>query len=78
MKMNKQIIKKLNSPKMFFIFIFFVIIALIVLHFVFQSIRVIFDMDKKADTKMDDAKTSVNNTKINTGATTNATSNTNN
>jgi uncharacterized membrane protein len=58
MKMNKQIIKKLNSPKMFFIFIFFVIIALIVLHFVFQSIRVIFDMDKKADTKMDDAKLS--------------------
>lgn len=58
MKMNKQIIKKLNSPKMFFIFIFFVIIALIVLHFVFQTIRVIFDMDKKADTKMYDAKLS--------------------
>jgi len=51
--------KKLNSPKTFFIFIFFVIIALIVLHFVFQSIRVIFDMDKKADKKMDTAKLSV-------------------
>jgi len=69
MKMNKQIIKKLNSPKMFFIFIFFVIIALIVLHFVFQSIRVIFDMDKKADTKMDTAKLSADNT--NTTNTTN-------
>uniref|UniRef100_A0A6C0E3I7 Uncharacterized protein n=1 Tax=viral metagenome TaxID=1070528 RepID=A0A6C0E3I7_9ZZZZ len=69
MKMNKQIIKKLNSPKMFFIFIFFVIIALIVLHFVFQSIRVIFDMDKKADAKMDTAKLSADNT--NTTNTTN-------
>jgi uncharacterized membrane protein len=59
MKMNKQMMKKLNSPKTFFIFIFFVIIALIVLHFVFQSIRVIFDMDKKADKKMDTAKLSV-------------------
>jgi len=59
--------KKLNSPKTFFIFIFFVIIALIVLHFVFQSIRVIFDMDKKADTKMDTAKLSAdNNTNTNT------------
>ena len=58
MKMNKQMMKKLNSPKTFFIFIFFVIIALIVLHFVFQSIRVIFDMDKKADAKMDTAKLS--------------------
>lgn len=58
MKMNKQMMKKLNSPKTFFIFIFFVIIALIVLHFVFQSIRVIFDMDKKADAKMDRAKLS--------------------
>jgi len=67
--MNKQIIKKLNSPKMFFIFIFFVIIALIVLHFVFQSIRVIFDMDKKADAKMDTAKLSADNT--NTTNTTN-------
>ena len=56
MKMNKQMMKKLNSPKTFFIFIFFVIIALIVLHFVFQSIRVIFDMDKKAYAKMDTAK----------------------
>ena len=78
MKINKQMMKKLNSPKMFLIFILLVILSLIVIHFVFRSIRVIFDMDKKADTKMYDAKTSVNNTKINTGATTNATSNTNN
>jgi len=66
MKMNKQMMKKLNSPKTFFIFIFFVIIALIVLHFVFQSIRVIFDMDKKADAKMDTAKLSVDNTNSST------------
>ena len=78
MKINNQIMKKINSPKTFFIFVLLVIITLIVIHFVFRSIRVIFDMDKKADTKMYDAKTSVNNTKINTGATTNATSNTNN
>ena len=63
MKINKQIMKKINSPKMFFIFILFVIISLIVLHFLFQSIRVIFDMDKKADTKMNDAKLSADNTK---------------
>jgi hypothetical protein len=63
MKINKQIMKKINSPKMFFIFILFVIISLILLHLVFQSIRVIFDMDKKADTKMDDAKLSADNTK---------------
>jgi uncharacterized membrane protein len=63
MKINKQIMKKINSPKMFFIFILFVIISLIVLHFLFQSIRVFFDMDKKADTKMDDAKLSADNTK---------------
>jgi hypothetical protein len=62
MKINKQIMKKINSPKMFFIFILFVIISLILLHLVFQSIRVIFDMDKKADTKMDDAKLSADNT----------------
>uniref|UniRef100_A0A6C0EF57 Uncharacterized protein n=1 Tax=viral metagenome TaxID=1070528 RepID=A0A6C0EF57_9ZZZZ len=61
MKINKQIMKKINSPKMFFIFILFVIISLIVLHLVFKSIRVIFDMDKKADTKMDDAKLSADN-----------------
>lgn len=56
MKINKQIIKKINSPKMFFIFILLVILSIIVIHFLFQSIRVIFDMDKKADTKMADAK----------------------
>ena len=58
MKINKQIIKKINSPKMFFVFILLVILSIIVIHFLFQSIRVIFDMDKKADTKMDDAKIS--------------------
>jgi len=63
MKMNKQIMKKINSPKMFFIFILFVIIALIVIHFVFRSIRVIFDMDKKADTKMDGAKLNADSSK---------------
>jgi uncharacterized protein HemY len=56
MKMNKQITKKINSPKTAFIFLFLVVIALIVIHFVFRSIRVIFDMDKKADTKINDAK----------------------
>ena len=61
--MNKQIMKKINSPKMFFIFILFVVIALIALHFLFQSIRVIFDMDKKADTKMNSAKLNADNTK---------------
>jgi len=63
MKINKQIMKKINSPKMFFIFILFVVIALIVLHFLFQSIRVIFDMDKKADTKMNAAKLSADGSK---------------
>lgn len=56
MKINKQIIKKIHSPKIFFIFILLVILAIIIIHFLFQSIRVIFDMDKKADTKMADAK----------------------
>ena len=60
--MNKQMMKKINSPKMFFIFIFFVITAIILLHFLFKSIRVIFDMDKKADTKLYDAKLSANAT----------------
>ena len=56
MKMNKQIMKKINSPKTVFIFFFLVIFALIVIHFIFNSIRVIFDMDKKADAKMNNAK----------------------
>lgn len=56
MKINKQIIKKINSPKMFFVFILLVILSIIVIHFLFQSVRVIFDMDKKAETKMADAK----------------------
>jgi Na+-transporting methylmalonyl-CoA/oxaloacetate decarboxylase gamma subunit len=43
---------------MFFVFILLVILSIIVIHFLFQSIRVIFDMDKNADTKMDDAKIS--------------------
>jgi hypothetical protein len=62
MKINKQIMKKLNSPKMFFIFMLLVIVAIIVIHFVFRSIRVIFDMDKKEAIKMNDAKISSNNT----------------
>jgi len=63
MKMNKQIMKKINSPKTAFIFILLVIIAFIVIHFVFRSIRVIFDMDKKADAKMNGAKLSADNNK---------------
>jgi Na+-transporting methylmalonyl-CoA/oxaloacetate decarboxylase gamma subunit len=64
MKINKQIIKKINSPKMFFVFILLVILSIIVIHFLFQSVRVIFDMDKKAETKMADAKmTAHGNTK---------------
>lgn len=56
MKINKQIIKKINSPKTAFIFLFLVIISLIIIHFIFKSIRVIFDMDKKEETKLNNAK----------------------
>jgi hypothetical protein len=66
MKINKQIMKKINSPKMFFVFILLVIIALIIINFIFKSIRVIFDMDKTAYTKMDDAKLSADNTNSST------------
>jgi len=60
MKINKQVIKKINSPKTAFIFVFLVIIALIINHFIFKSIRVIFDMDKKEETKLDNAKLKAN------------------
>lgn len=60
MKINKQIIKKINSPKTAFIFVFLVIIALIINHFIFKSIRVIFDMDKNEETKLDNAKLKAN------------------
>jgi len=66
MKINKQIIKKINSPKMLFVFILLVILSIIVIHFLFQSVRVIFDMDKKAETKMADAKLSADNTNSST------------
>lgn len=65
MKINKQIMKKLNSPKMFLIFILLVILSFIVINFVFRSIRVIFDMDKKEETKLKNAKLSANNATTN-------------
>ena len=61
MKINNQIMKKINSPKTFFIFVLLVIITLIVIHFVFQAIRVIFAMDKKEEAKLKNAKLSANN-----------------
>lgn len=63
--MNKQIMKKINSPKTAFIFILLVIIAFIVIHFVFRSIRVIFDMDKKEEAKLNNAKISADGNKSN-------------
>jgi hypothetical protein len=63
MKINKQIMKKINSPKTALIFLFLVIISLIVIHFVFRSIRVIFDMDKKEEARLTYAKLSANNNK---------------
>jgi len=60
MKINKQIMKKINSPKTAFIFVLLVIIALMVITFIFRSIRVIFDMDKKEEIKMDNAKITAN------------------
>ena len=56
MKINKQIIKKLNSPKMLFIFILLVTLAIIIIHFLFRFIRVIFDMDKTEETRLNNAK----------------------
>jgi len=67
MKINKQIIKKINSPKTAFIFLFLVIISLIIIHFIFKLIRVIFDMDKKEETKLNNAKLKANNNGNNTG-----------
>jgi hypothetical protein len=58
MKINKQIMKKINSPKIVFIFILLVIISIIIINFLFRSIRVIFDMDKKEEIKLKDAKIS--------------------
>jgi hypothetical protein len=56
MKINKQIMKKINSPKTALIFLFLVIIVLILIHFIFKSIRVIFNMDKKGEAKLNNAK----------------------
>jgi hypothetical protein len=58
MKLNKQIIKKINSTKMFLIFILLVILSLMVIHFVFRFIRLIFDMDKTEETRLKNAKLS--------------------
>ena len=64
MKINKQIMKKINSPKTILLFLFLVIIVLILIHFIFKSIRVIFDMDKKEEAKLNNAKMmAVSNTK---------------
>ena len=83
--MNKQMMKKINSPKMFFTFILFVAIALIIIYFIFKAIRVIFDMDKKADTNMYNSKLAANdkiynpdtNPNTNTNPSTNTNPNTN-
>ena len=68
--MNKQIMKKINSPKIFFIFILLVILAIIIIHFIFKSIRVIFDMDKKEETKLNNAKITADSTNTNTNTNT--------
>jgi len=52
MKLNKQLMKKINSPKTLFIFVFLIIVVIIIIHFVFKAIRVIFDMDKKEENKL--------------------------
>lgn len=70
MKINKQIMKKINSPKIFFIFILLVILAIIIIHFIFKSIRVIFDMDKKEETKLNNAKITADGTNTNTNTNT--------
>jgi len=58
--------KKINSPKTAFIFVLLIIIALIVITFIFKSIRVIFDMDKKEETKLNNAKITANSSNNNT------------
>jgi hypothetical protein len=56
MKISKEIIKKVNSPKTLFIFLILLVIAILLIHFLFRGIRTMFDMDKKDVTKLDDAK----------------------
>jgi hypothetical protein len=56
MKLTKQMMQKLNSPKSLFIFILLITITIILFNFIFQIIRVFFDMDKKEVAKMQKAK----------------------
>jgi hypothetical protein len=56
MKLNKQMMKRLNSPKSFFIFILLIVFTIILFNFTFQMIRVFFDMDKKDMARMQNAK----------------------
>jgi uncharacterized membrane protein len=67
MKLNKQLMNKINSPKTLFIFVFLIIVVIIIIHFVFKSIRVIFDMDKKEENKLSNAKLTANNNSGNNG-----------
>ena len=67
MKLNKQLIKKINSPRSFFIFIILIVVVIVFIHLLFNLIRKIFDMDKKDEEKLINAKknateTSSNNT----------------
>jgi uncharacterized membrane protein len=56
MKLNKQLIKKINSPKSFFIFVLLIIFVILFLQLLFHLIRKIFNMDKKYDEKLNNAK----------------------
>jgi len=70
MKLTKQMIKKLNSPRSFFLFIFLIVVVIIIIHLLFNLIRKIFDMDKKDEQKLiiaqKNASNNISSNKMNT------------
>lgn len=76
MKLNKQLIKKINSPRSFFIFIILIVVVIVFIHLLFNLIRKIFDMDKKDEEKLINAKKDANSA-ISASSASNKTSTTN-
>ena len=72
MKLNKQLIKKINSPRILLVFIALLIFVIVIIHLLFNLIRTIFDMDKQGEQKLNIAQKNAQNSnnKTNTTGTT--------